>query len=263
MRVVIQEDYNKMCKWAADYIAAKINAHKEERPFVLGLPTGSSPIGVYQELIKKNKAGELSFANVVTFNMDEYLGLPHEHDQSYWYFMHDNFFDHLVDMKPENINILNGMTDDPEGECARYEEKIASYGGIDLFMGGIGVDGHLAFNEPFTYLSSRTGVRDLTTDTRIVNSRFFGNDPEKVPAQALSVGIGTVTDSKEVLVLISGHNKARALAATVEGSVSQKWTCSALQMHNGAIIACDEAACGELTVDTYKYFLDIEKKERL
>ena len=161
------------------------------------------------------------------------------------------------------INILNGMTDDPEAECAAYEEKIASYGGIDLFMGGIGVDGHLAFNEPYTSLSSRTGVRDLTTETRLVNSRFFGNDPEKVPAKALSVGIGTVTDAREVLVLISGHNKARALAATVEGGVSQKWTCSALQLHNGAIIACDESACGELTVDTYKYFLDIEKNERL
>ena len=245
MRVVIQDNYDKMCKWAANYIAAKIKNHKEERPFVLGLPTGSSPIGVYKELYKMNQAGELSFANVVTFNMDEY------------------FFNHLVDMKPENINILNGMTDDPEGECARYEEKIASYGGIDLFMGGIGVDGHIAFNEPFTSLASRTGVRNLTTDTRIVNSRFFGNDPEAVPAQALSVGVGTVTDSKEVLILINGHNKARALAATVEGSVSHKWTCSALQMHNGAIIACDEAACGELTVDTYKYFLDIEKKERL
>ncbi len=267
MRVVIQEDYGKMCKWAADYIAAKIKAHnagpEKDRPFVLGLPTGSSPIGVYKELARQNQAGELSFANVVTFNMDEYLGLPREHDQSYWYFMHDNFFDHLVDMKPENINILNGMTDDPEKECADYEAKIASYGGIDLFMGGIGVDGHIAFNEPFTSLSSRTGVRDLTTDTRIVNSRFFGNDPEAVPSQALSVGVGTVTDSKEVLILINGHNKARALAATVEGNVSSKWTCSALQMHNGAIIACDEAACGELTVDTYKYFLDIERKERL
>ena len=185
MRVIIQENYDKMCKWAADYIAAKINAHHETRPFVLGLPTGSSPIGVYRELIRKNKAGEVSFSNVITFNMDEYLGLPHEHDQSYWYFMHDNFFDHLVDMKPENINILNGMTEDPEGECARYEEKIAACGGIDLFMGGIGVDGHLAFNEPFTSLSSRTGIRALTTDTRIVNSRFFGNDPEKVPAYAL------------------------------------------------------------------------------
>ena len=262
MRVIIQDDYEKMSKWAADHIAAKIKEHKEDRPFVLGLPTGSSPIGVYQELIKKNKAGELSFENVVTFNMDEYLGLPHEHDQSYWYFMHENFFDH-IEIPAENINILNGMTDDPEGECARYEEKIASYGGIDLFMGGIGVDGHLAFNEPYTSLCSRTGLRDLTTDTRIVNSRFFGDDPEKVPSQALSVGIGTVTDAKEVLVLISGHNKARALAATVEGGVSQKWTCSALQLHNNAIIACDEAACGELMVDTYKYFLDVESKERL
>jgi len=170
MRVVIQEDYRKMCKWAADYIAARIKAHGEDRPFVLGLPTGSSPIGVYQELVRQNRAGELSFANVVTFNMDEYLGLPQEHDQSYWYFMHNNFFNHLTDMKPENINILNGMTDDPEGECARYEEKIASYGGIDLFLGGIGVDGHIAFNEPYTSLASRTGVRDLTTDTRIVQT---------------------------------------------------------------------------------------------
>ena len=263
MRVVIQDNYEKMSLWAAHYIADKINNHKEDRPFILGLPTGSSPIGVYKELARMNKAGEVSFANVVTFNMDEYLGLPKEHDQSYWYFMHDNFFDHLVDMKPENTNILNGMTDDPEGECARYEEKIASYGGIDLFMGGIGVDGHIAFNEPSPSLASRTGVRDLTTDTRIVNSRFFGNDPEAVPAQALSVGVGTVTDSKEVLILINGHAKARALAKTVEGGVSSKWTCSALQMHNGAIIACDEEACGELTVDTYKYFLDIEKKERL
>ena len=262
MRVVNQDNYEKMCQWAANYIAEKIKAHKEDRPFVLGLPTGSSPIGVYKELAKKNKAGEITFKNVVTFNMDEYLGLPREHDQSYWYFMHDNFFDH-IDIPAENVNILNGMAEDPEAECARYEEKIASYGGVDLFLGGIGVDGHLAFNEPFTSLTSRTGVRDLTTDTRIVNGRFFGNDPEKVPAQALSVGIGTVTDSKEVLILISGHNKARALAASVEGGVSQKWTCSALQLHKAAIIACDEEACGELTVDTYKYFLDIEKKERL
>ena len=262
MRVVIQENYDKMCRWAADYIACRIKNHAEGRPFVLGLPTGSSPLGVYAKLAEKNKAGEISFKNVVTFNMDEYLGLPREHDQSYWYFMHDNFFNH-IDIPAENVNILNGMAEDPQAECVRYEEKIASYGGIDLFLGGIGVDGHLAFNEPFTSLTSRTGVRDLTTDTRIVNSRFFGNDPEKVPSQALSVGIGTVTDAKEVLILINGHNKARALAASVEGGVSQKWTCSALQMHPAAIIACDEAACGELTVDTYKYFLDIEKKERL
>ena len=262
MKVIIQENYEKMCEWAAEHIIEAINSHKEERPFVLGLPTGSSPLGVYRRLIDANRAGRVSFKNVITFNMDEYVGLPHEHDQSYWYFMHDNFFDH-IDIPAFNINMLNGMTDDPETECGEYEKKIAACGGIDLFMGGIGVDGHLAFNEPFTSLSSRIGVRDLTTDTIIVNSRFFGSDPAKVPTKALSVGIGTVTDAREVLVLISGHNKARALAKTVEGGVSQKWTCSALQYHNGAIIVCDEAACGELTVDTYKYFLDIEKKERL
>ena len=267
MRVVIQDNYEKMCAWAANHIVGKINGHnagpEKDRPFVLGLPTGSSPIGVYWELIRMNRAGDVSFANVVTFNMDEYLGLPREHEQSYWYFMHNSFFDHLVDMKPENIHILNGMASDPEKECEDYEKTIAAFGGIDLFMGGIGVDGHIAFNEPYTSLSSRTGVRTLTADTRIINSRFFGNDPEAVPAQALSVGVGTVTDSKEVLILISGRSKARALAATVEGGVSQKWTCSALQLHKDAIIACDEASCGELTVDTYRYFLDIEKKERL
>lgn len=262
MRVVIQENYDKMSKWAADYIAAKIKEHKEERPFVLGLATGSSPIGVYNELVKKYEAGELSFKNVVTFNMDEYLGLPREHDQSYWYFMHHYLFDH-IDIPAENVNILNGMCEDPEEECAQYEAKIAAIGGIDLFLGGIGQDGHIAFNEPYTSLTSRTGVRVLTTDTRIVNSRFFDNDVNKTPEKALSVGVATVTDAREVLLVINGHNKAAALAATVEGPVSAKVTCSALQMHKNAIIACDEPACGELKVDSYKYFLDLEKGQRL
>ncbi|MGX8682001.1 MAG: glucosamine-6-phosphate deaminase, partial [Spirochaetales bacterium] len=175
MRVVIQENYEKMSRWAAEHIAKAINSHKEARPFVLGLPTGSSPLGVYKKLIEMNKAGKVSFKNVVTFNMDEYVGLDHDHDQSYWYFMHDNFFNH-IDLPAQNINMLNGMAKDPEKECRDYEKKIAAMGGIDLFMGGIGVDGHIAFNEPFTSLSSRTGLRTLTTDTRIVNSRFFGND---------------------------------------------------------------------------------------
>ncbi len=262
MKVIIQENYEKMSEWAANHIIDAINAHKGDRPFVLGLPTGSSPLGVYKRLIEANKAGKVTFRNVVTFNMDEYVGLPREHDQSYWYFMHDNLFDH-IDIPEENVNILNGMADDLEAESARYEEKIASYGGIDLFMGGSGVDGHIAFNEPYTSLSSRTGVRDLTEDTKIVNSRFFGNDPEKVPSKALSVGVATVTDSREVMLLISGHNKARALANCVEKGVSSKWTISAVQMHNDAVIVCDEAACGELTVDTYKYFLDVYGKERL
>ena len=264
MKVIIQQNYDKMCEWAANHIMAAINNHKGDKPFILGLPTGSSPLGVYARLIEYYKAGKVSFKNVVTFNMDEYVGLPKTHHESYWFFMHDNFFDH-IDIPKENVNILDGMAADLEAECARYEAKIASYGGIDLFLGGIGVDGHLAFNEPFTSLTlnSRTGVRDLTEDTKIVNSRFFDNDPSQVPSKALSVGVGTVTDSKEVLLLISGHNKARALKECVEGGVNQMWTISALNLHNNAYIACDEMACGELRVDTYKYFLDVYKSERL
>ena len=260
MRVVIQEDYRKMCKWAADYIAARIKAHGEDRPFVLGLPTGSSPIGVYQELVRQNRAGELSFANVVTFNMDEYLGLPQEHDQSYWYFMHNNFFNHLTDMKPENINILNGMTDDPEGECARYEAKIASYGGIDLFMGGVGEDGHIAFNEPFSSLNSRTRLKTLTQDTIQVNARFFGGDISLVPKTALTVGVGTVLSAKKVLILATGHKKARAVRHGVEGSYNHQWTISALQVHPNGILVCDDPAAEELRVATYRYFKDIERE---
>ena len=262
MKVIIQQNYDKMCEWAANHIMAAINNHKGDKPFILGLPTGSSPLGVYARLIEYYKAGKVSFKNVVTFNMDEYVGLPKTHHESYWFFMHDNFFDH-IDIPKENVNILDGMAADLEAECARYEAKIASYGGIDLFLGGSGVDGHIAFNEPFTSLNSRTGVRDLTEDTKIVNSRFFDNDPSQVPSKALSVGVGTVTDSKEVLVLISGHNKARALKECVEGGVNQMWTISALNLHNNAYIACDEMACGELRVDTYKYFLDVYKKERI
>ena len=261
MKLIIKDNYNAMSEWAAEHIANAINNHKENRPFVLGLPTGSSPLGVYKRLIEMNKAGKVTFKNVVTFNMDEYVGLPREHKESYWYFMHDNFFNH-IDIPAENVNILNGMAEDLEAECQRYEDKIASYGGIDLFMGGSGVDGHIAFNEPFTSLTSRTGVRALTEDTLIANSRFFDNDPNKVPKTALSVGVGTVCDSKQVMLLISGHNKARALRHCVEGGVDHAWTISALQMHQDGIIACDEAACGELKVDTYKYFKEIYKNEK-
>ncbi len=260
MKVIIKNDYQAISEWAATHIANAINNHKESRPFVLGLPTGSSPLGVYKKLIEMNKQGKVTFKNVVTFNMDEYVGLEREHEQSYWYFMFDNFFNH-IDIPRENINILNGMAKDLEEECRRYEDKIALYGGIDLFLGGSGVDGHIAFNEPFTSLTSRTGVRALTSDTLIANSRFFDNDPNKVPKTALSVGVGTVCDSRQVLLLISGHNKARALRHCIEGGVDHAWTISALQLHKDGIIVCDEPACGELKVDTYKYFKEIYKDE--
>ena len=169
-----------------------------------------------------------------------------------------NLFDH-VDCPKENIHILNGNAEDLEAECASYEQKIKEAGGIDLFLGGIGPDGHIAFNEPFSSLTSRTRVKSLTTDTIIANSRFFDNDVTKVPRHALTVGVGTVMDAREVMILVNGHHKARALQAAVEGPVTQAWTISALQQHPHAIIVADEAATDELKVGTYKYFKDIEK----
>ena len=260
MRVIIEPSYDLLSQWAANYVAKRINEFdpKESKPFVLGLPTGSSPLGMYRALIELNKAGKVSFRNVVTFNMDEYVNLPESHPESYHSFMWNNFFNH-IDIKKENVNILNGNAADLEAECARYEEKIKSYGGIDLFMGGIGPDGHIAFNEPGSSLASRTRVKTLTTDTIIANSRFFDNDINKVPKTALTVGVGTVMDAREVMILANGHNKARALAQVIEGAVSHMCTVSVLQMHKKGIVVCDEAACGEIKVDTFNYFKDIEK----
>lgn len=259
MRLIIQPDAGQMAQWAANYIAGKINraAPTAENPFKLGLPTGSSPLETYKALIRLYETGVVSFEHVITFNMDEYLGLPEDHPQSYHTFMWDNFFS-LIDIKKENVHILNGMTDDPEAECAAYEKAITDAGGIDLFLGGIGPDGHIAFNEPGSSLTSRTRVKTLTTDTVIANSRFFDNDVNKVPKTALTVGVGTVLDASEVLILVNGHHKARALFHAVEGAITQMWTISALQMHPRGIIVTDYDACAELRVGTYKYFLDIE-----
>ena len=258
MRVVITD--KNVGDWAAVYVARKINEFKptKERPFVLGLPTGGTPLEMYKRLIQLNKDGIVSFENVVTFNMDEYVGLAPDNDQSYHHYMFSNFFNH-IDIPKENVNILNGLAEDYEAECQRYEDKIKSYGGIHLFLGGIGPDGHIAFNEPGSSLSSRTRIKTLTTDTIIANSRFFDNDVNKVPKTALTVGVGTVLSAHEVLIICNGHNKARALQHAVEGGITQMWTISALQMHQHGIIVCDEAATDELKVGTYKYFKDIEK----
>lgn len=258
MRVVITG--KSVGDWAAVYVAKKINEFKPtaDRPFVLGLPTGGTPLAMYKRLIQMNKDGIVSFENVVTFNMDEYVGLTPDNDQSYHYYMHTNFFDH-IDIKKENINILDGTAKDYKAECERYEEKIKSYGGIHLFLGGIGPDGHIAFNEPGSSLSSRTRDKDLTMDTIIANSRFFGGDINKVPKLALTVGVGTILDAKEVLIMVTGANKARALHHGIEEGVNHMWTISALQLHRHGIIVSDEAACAELKVETYRYFKDIEK----
>ncbi|MEA3391524.1 MAG: glucosamine-6-phosphate deaminase [Candidatus Marinimicrobia bacterium] len=260
MRMIIMDKYKKMSKFTAQYIAKRINDAQPnaERPFVLGLPTGSSPLGVYKELIALYKAGKVSFKNVVTFNMDEYIGLPEDHPESYHYFMQDNFFKH-IDIPKDQINILNGNADDLEKECYDYEMKIQAYDGIDLFMGGIGPDGHIAFNEPGSSLSSRTRVKSLTYDTILANSRFFDNDVNKVPKQALTVGVATVMDAAEVIILVNGYKKAHALQKVVEEGINHMWTVSALQLHPRGMIVCDDDATMELKVGTVKYFKDIEQ----
>jgi glucosamine-6-phosphate deaminase len=218
MRVIIQPDYQNASRWAAHYVARQILDFQPgpKKPFVLGLPTGSSPIGMYNELAAMNKAGKLSFKNVITFNMDEYVGLPQEHPESYYSFMWTHLFGR-IDIPKENVNILNGNAPDLDAECAGYEERIREAGGVRLFVGGIGPDGHIAFNEPGSSLTSRTRMVALTTDTKIANSRFFDNDPTKVPQTALSVGVGTVMDSDEVLIIVNGANKARAPASRHRG----------------------------------------------
>ncbi len=258
----MHDNYLQASKWTAHYIAKRINEFNPtpEKPFVLGLPTGASPIGTYTELIELVKEEKVSFQNVVTFNMDEYVGIPEDHPESYHFFMDKHLFNH-IDIPRENINILNGNGKDLEQVCADYEAKIASLGGINLFLGGIGPDGHIAFNEPGSSLTSKTRVKTLTYDTIIANSRFFGNDLNKVPKTALTVGVDTVMQSEEVVIIISGYNKARALQKVVEEGINHMWTVSILQLHQKGIIVCDEDSTYELKVGTVNYFKDIEKDE--
>lgn len=260
MRVIIKDDKQFVAEWAAQYVAYKINSFKptSQKPFVLGLPTGSTPLGMYKKLIELNKESKVSFEHVVTFNMDEYIGLEPNHPQSYHYFMYENFFNH-INISKQNIHILDGMTKDYEKECVAYEASIRAHGGINLFIGGVGEDGHIAFNEPFSSLSSRTRVKTLTESTIKANARFFDNDLSKVPTKALTVGIKTIMDAEEVLILATGKNKAKALKHSIEGSLSHVWTLSALQLHPHGIILCDKEAASGLEKQTIDYFLDIEK----
>ena len=260
MNVIIRDNQHEASLWAARHIADAIRAKaaRTAEPFVLGLATGSTPIETYAELIRMYKAGELSFRNVVTFNMDEYVGLPVEHPESYHSFMDKYLFNH-IDIPRENIHLLDGNAPDLKAECEAYEAAIVAAGGIDLFLGGVGEDGHLAFNEPFSSLKSRTRVMDLTYDTLLVDSRFFEGDINKVPKQAMSVGVATVLSAAEVLILAFGHKKARAIAQAVEGPLTHVVTLSALQDHPCGTIVVDDLAAGELKVNTYRYFKQIEK----
>ena len=262
MKVIIRDNAKDAALWVAHRIAGAINAKAavSSKPFVLGLPTGSTPLDVYAELVRMNKAGEVSFKNVITFNMDEYVGLPVEHPESYHSFMYNNLFNH-IDIEPGNVHILNGNAPDLDAECAAYEKAIEAAGGFDIFLGGIGEDGHIAFNEPFSPLQSRTRVVTLTDDTIRVNSRFFGGDINLVPKQAMSVGVATVLSAKEVVIMAFGPKKARAIGEAIEGPITHKNTVSALQNHPDGIVVMDEDAAGELKLSSYKYFKAVEAAE--
>ncbi|MCX6150825.1 MAG: glucosamine-6-phosphate deaminase [Ignavibacteriales bacterium] len=261
MRIIIHDNYQALSKWTAYYIAKRISDFNPtpEKPFVLGLPSGTSPLGTFQQIVNLHEEGKISFQNVITFNMDEYVKCPEDNPGSYHYMMYSNLFNH-IDIPRENINMLNGNASDLEKECSEYEEKIISSGGINLFFCGIGPDGHIAFNEPGSSLSSRTRIKTLTYENILANSQFFKNDISKVPKLALTVGIGTVMDAEEVLVVAGGHSKTRALQKAVEEGVNHMWNISALQLHKKGIIVCDEEATYELKVGTVKYFKEIEKE---
>jgi len=260
MRLIIRDDPTAVGAYIANYICKRINdfAPTAEKPFVLGLPTGSSPIPTYKALIKLVKDGKLSFKHVITFNMDEYVGIPQDHPESYHTFMFREFFSH-IDIPPSQVNILDGTVEDLISECKSYEERIKAVGGIELFLGGIGEDGHIAFNEPGSSLSSRTRIKTLAYDTILANARFFNNDISAVPHMALTVGVGTVLESREVLIVVTGLKKSLALSKAIEEGVNHLWTLSALQMHPWALIVVDEDATSDLHVKTVKYFKSIER----
>ena len=258
MLLIIKDNKQEVATWVAEYITQKINTFVSDgkKHFVLGLPTGSSPIPTYKKLIDLYRSGQISFQNVSTFNMDEYVGIPEDHPESYHTYMWKHLFSH-IDIPKENVNFLDGNAEDLTGECNRYENKIKGLGGIDLFLAGVGEDGHIAFNEPGSSLSSRTRDKNLNYDTIVANSRFFDNDVTKVPRKALTVGIGTIMDAREVVVIATGYNKAFALHKIVEEGVNHFWTGSMLQLHSQCVIVCDEDATMDLRVGTVKYFKEI------
>lgn len=259
MRLIVDPDYESVSRRAADHICAAIIGHVATgRPFVLGLPTGSSPLGTYRELVARHRAGRVSFRNVVTINMDEYVGIPEAHPESYHSYMRRNLFDH-IDIPASNIHIPDGNATNLHQECLDYERCIAELGGIDLFFSGVGHDGHIAFNIAGSSLRSRTRVQKLNQQTIAANARFFGGDETRVPAHAVTVGVGTITDARQVLVVVSGEAKALALKHGVEGSVTHMWAITALQMHPDAIIIADEAATPLLQPETIAMFRFLER----
>jgi glucosamine-6-phosphate deaminase len=254
MEVIVQKTAAEMSRAAAVEVAQVLNAKPNA---VLGMATGSTPLGVYQELVRMHRAGEVDFSHVTTFNLDEYVGLPITHAQSYHHFMHENFFRH-VNIPPANIHIPSGTTTNYRAFCEWYERRIVDCGGIDLQILGIGSDGHIAFNEPGSSLSSRTRLKTLAKQTIDDNARFFER-PEDVPIYAITMGVGTILEARECLLLATGAKKADAIAAAVEGPVTAMITASALQMHPSTRVYVDEPAASKLKMRDYYDWIQFHK----
>ncbi|URJ23490.1 glucosamine-6-phosphate deaminase [Blochmannia endosymbiont of Camponotus sp. C-003] len=259
MRVVFLGTSDHVAQWVAHYVVNRINAFHPtfDNPFVLGLPTGRTPIKTYENIITMYRSNQVSFKYVVIFTMDEYLGLSCTDSNSYYTFIHTNFINY-IDIPKKNVYVLNGNTNNIEDECKRYEEKIKLYGGMHLLIGGVGSDGHLAFNEPGSSLASRTRLKNLSKETRISNAKFFKNNIDSVPKFALTIGIATLMESREIIIIATGADKAIAVQAAIEGSVNHMWTISCLQLHPKSVLVCDESSTEELKIKTVKYFQELE-----
>ncbi|HEY1066926.1 MAG TPA: glucosamine-6-phosphate deaminase [Pirellulales bacterium] len=255
MRVIIESDPAAVARTAADFVASLL-ARKPDA--VLGLATGSTPLGLYSELIRRRQADGLDFSRITTFNLDEYVGLPRDHEQSYHRFMHENLFQG-INISPDRVHIPDGLAADYDVWCAMYEELIHTCGGIDLQVLGIGVDGHIAFNEPGSSLGSRTRLKMLAPETIRDNARFFGS-VEAVPKLAVTMGVGTILESRRCLLLATGEKKAEAIAATIEGPVTAQVTASALQLHRDVVAIVDEAAAAKLA--RREYYNEVERMQR-
>ncbi len=241
MEVIVKDDYEALSRLAAEMIAEVARAKPR---CVLGLATGSTPVGAYREMARMNSEATVDFSQVVTFNLDEYVCLPPTHEQSYRHFMNANLFDR-INIRKDNTHVPDGLADDVAAGCRRYEEMIRESGGIDLQLLGIGSNGHIAFNEPGSSLASRTRVKTLTDKTRQDNARFFESIDE-VPRYAVTMGIGTIMDARRIVILATGAGKADAVAAAIEGPVTAMCPASVLQMHPAVTFICDEPAAARL-----------------
>lgn len=241
MNIIIVKDYDEVSRKAADLIIEQI---KQKPSSVLGLATGSTPVGTYKTLTNALKKKEVDFSDITTFNLDEYYPIDREHDQSYWYFMHTNLFHH-INIREGRKNILNGKAEDVDQECKDYEAAIKKIGGIDLQLLGIGNNGHIAFNEPGSSFTSRTRLVDLDESTIQANSRFFSSK-DKVPGKALSMGLGTIMEAKKIILLATSEKKAKAVRLSIEGPQSEDVPASVLQKHTNCTFIIDQAAASLL-----------------